>query len=329
MRFNLFARCARYFARTRLIAKARNRIKYPGLGISNSVNLDIHGNFIYGSGCGVGEGTNIIIPKNATLLLGDNCYVGRHVELGPSGHIQIGSDTSVQDRCIMLGDVTLGRYCSIAPNVYISSGQHYFDLMPSWLIKDQDKLVARDEKLLNVHSKPVVIEDDCWLGINVVVMAGVTIGKGAVIGANSVVTKDVEPYTVVAGAPAKVVKKRHDFVPPANINYASPNDWPYFYYGFEISQSSLEKYAAYKGIAAQKEFVLCLNASAGTSIHLSVRNIGSSECTLIYEGERMEVSNEMREIAFQINAVSKTKFRFSIESDHSNPLLVIQGARIL
>jgi acetyltransferase-like isoleucine patch superfamily enzyme len=329
MRFNLFARGARYCARTRLIAKARNRIKYPELGISNNVNLDIHGNFTYGSDCGVGEGTNIIIPKNAALLLGDNCYVGRHVELGPSGCIQIGSHTSVQDRCVMLGDVTLGRYCLIAPNVYISSGQHYFERMPSWLIKDQDKLVARDEELLNVHSKPVVIEDDCWLGINVVVMAGVTIGKGAVIGANSVVTKDVEPYTVMAGAPAKCIKKRLDFAPPDKISYANPHDWPYFYSGFEISQLSLEKYAAYEGIAVQKEFSVCLNGTVGTSIYLSVRNIGSSECTLIHEGERMEVSNEMREIAFQIDPVSKMKFRFSIESDHSNPLLVIQGARIL
>jgi acetyltransferase-like isoleucine patch superfamily enzyme len=328
MGLNLFARAARCFARTHLIAKIRNRAKYPGFGIPDNVNLDIHGDFAYGNGCGIGEGTNIIIPENATLLLGDNCYVGRHVELGPRGHIEIGSHTSVQDRCIMLGNVTLGRYCAIAPNVYISSGRHYFDLMPSWLIKDQDKWVANDKGLASIHSKPVIIEDDCWLGINVVVMSGVTIGKGAVVGANSVVTNDVEPYTVVAGAPAKFVKKRLDFVPPVNISYSNPHDWPYFYSGFEISQLSLEKYAVYEGIVAQKEFVICLNAAAGTSIHLSIRGIGSPECTLIYEGQRMKISNEMQEVRFQLDDVSKTKFHFSMQSDCSNSLVVVQGAWI-
>ena len=58
----------------------------------------------------------------------------------------------------------------------------------------------------NVNSRPIVIKDDVWIGMNVIILKGVTIGEGAIVGAGSVVTKDVPAWTVVAGNPAKVVK---------------------------------------------------------------------------------------------------------------------------
>ncbi len=58
------------------------------------------------------------------------------------------------------------------------------------------------------EEKPVVIEDDVWIGSRVTILPGVTIGRGSVVGAAAVVTKDVPPYSVVAGNPAKVVKTR-------------------------------------------------------------------------------------------------------------------------
>ena len=57
------------------------------------------------------------------------------------------------------------------------------------------------------YAKPVTIGNDCWFGANVVICPGVTIGEGAVVGANSTVTKDVPPYTIVVGNPAKVIKE--------------------------------------------------------------------------------------------------------------------------
>jgi acetyltransferase-like isoleucine patch superfamily enzyme len=60
----------------------------------------------------------------------------------------------------------------------------------------------------NTISKEVVIEDDVWLGYNVIVLPGVTIGKGSVIGAGSVVSKDIPPYSIAIGNPARVIKKR-------------------------------------------------------------------------------------------------------------------------
>jgi acetyltransferase-like isoleucine patch superfamily enzyme len=288
----------------------------------------VKGSFTYGSGCGIGVGSNILIPQHASLSFGDGCYIGRYVELGPIGYIKVGNDSSLQDRCILLGDVIIGRYCSLAPNIYISSGRHYFDLKPSWLIKDQDKLVASDKQLSDSHSKPVIVEDDCWLGINVVVMSGVTIGKGAVVGANSVVTKDVEPYTVVAGIPAKIIKRRLEFVPPIHIAYDNPNDWPYFYDGFEISKKSLEKYLVYEGVLAQNEFVICMDASSGNSIHLKIKCIGLNKCVLIFENQRKVVSNQFEEVVFEINEHSRKTSRFNMKIDINAAQLIVKEARI-
>lgn len=328
MELDFFVRLVRYFCTIPLITNILYKIKYPKVGISASANLNIHGHFIYGSGCGVGEGANLIIPEYATLTLGQDCYIGRYVELGPSGDIKIGSNTSIQDRSILLGNVIIGRYCTIAPNVYISSGRHYFDLMPPWLIKDQDKMAANDSSLIGQHSKQVVVEDDCWLGINVFVMSGVTIGKGAVIGANSVVTKNVDPYTIIAGVPAKLIKKRLDFIPLCSIKADLQNHLPYFYSGFEVTQLALDKYSKIGGIAAQGEFVVCLNAFEGSSIHLIVKKIDSIEVDLIHEGERMKVTHEMREISFRIDSTSKTMFRFFANVDNDNVSFIVQKAWI-
>lgn len=312
--------------RVRLISRWRSRMKYPGLGISNDVNFDIRGDFVYGAGSGIGAGSNVIIPERATLILGDGCYIGRYVELGPGGCIHIHNHTSIQDRCIFLGDVILSRYCTVAPNVYISSGRHYFDLQPTALITDQDCCVAQNNELLSAHSKPVLVEEDCWLGINVVVMAGVTIGKGAVIGANAVVTKDVAPYTVVAGVPARMIKKRLEFSPPRSIIHSNPNDRPYFYEGFEISEASLEKYAAYGGIATLSKFVLCLDASSGSSIHIVVRNTGSHKCVLTFGRQQKEISSQFEEVVFSNDEHSIRTSRFNMRTGASANKLIIQKA---
>jgi acetyltransferase-like isoleucine patch superfamily enzyme len=324
----LFNRLTSFFSEFRLVNRYRNRIKYPGIGIAYGAKLELLGDFFYGRDCGIGVGTNIIIQKHATLKVGDDCYIGRYVEIGPGGYIEIGSHTSIQDRSIFLGDVSIGRYCTIAPNVYISSGRHYFDLQPSLLIKDQDVLAVRDKELSVAHTKSVVVEDDCWLGINVVVMSGIVIGKGVVVGANSVVTKDIAPYSVVAGAPAKVIKKRLNFAPPRNIIYDRPNDLPYFYSGFEVSQSSLDKYASYGGIAAQSEFVLCLDVSLGTTIHILTKNIDSQICTLTYGDQRRQLSDQFQEEVFKINDFSRKTHRFCMQTDSSNALLIIEKAWI-
>jgi acetyltransferase-like isoleucine patch superfamily enzyme len=291
--------CLKYFSRFGPFEKAYKKIKYPGLRLANGVNFSLCGSFKYGADCGLGEGTNIIVSEGSELVLGEDCFVGRYVELGATGRMSIGSHTSIQDRCIFVGDVTVGRYCLISLNVMLGSGRHYFELMPSWLIRDQDNFSMHQKDLLPARSSPVVIEDDCWLGINTVVMPGVTVGKGAVVGAGAVVVRDVEPYTVVAGAPAREVNKRLHFAPPRRITFSSERDWPYFYSGFEMSQAEMQESSTLGGIAAREEFVLCLDASTGTSVRVVAKSIQSSECTITIGAQCREVSSEFREMSFE------------------------------
>ena len=110
------------------------------------------------------------------------------------GHnIRIGKNVWIQQGCTFMdrGGITIGDNVFIAPKVNLVTLNHSLD--PAL----RSATVA----------KPIVIEDGVWIGINSTVLQGVTIGKNSVVGANSVVTRDVPPNTVVAGNPAKFVKK--------------------------------------------------------------------------------------------------------------------------
>jgi acetyltransferase-like isoleucine patch superfamily enzyme len=94
------------------------------------------------------------------------------------------------------GGIEIGEGVRIASNVAVNSVDHRFD--------DPDEFIYKQGF---VCSK-IVIEDDVWIGANACIHKGVTIGKGSVIGGGSVVTKDIPPYSVAVGVPAKVIKKR-------------------------------------------------------------------------------------------------------------------------
>jgi acetyltransferase-like isoleucine patch superfamily enzyme len=317
------SRCLRLAARLGPLRRAADTLRYPGLRVARGVNLQVAGQFSYGAGCGIGEGSNILVPSQALLLLGSECYIGRHVELGPGGRIEIGADTSLQDRCILLGEVKVGRYCRFAPNVFISSGQHYFDLQPTWLIRDQDEQAGRDPRLSAAHNARVTVEDDCWIGINTVVMRGTTVGKGAIVGAGSIVTADVAPYTVVAGTPAKVIRRRLEFDPPRRLHHANQQHWPYFYSGFEMSQAALREFSALGGIAVLGEFELSLDTSAPGALHLVARTTDGSQGELLVEGQRRGVGSEFSQLVFDGGAVPRR-----IRGQVRGPGVVVQEAWI-
>lgn len=145
---------------------------------------------------------------------------------------EIGGFTYTNYNCFIRAD-KIGRYCSIAPNVSVGMGEHFFesiststvfDLNPgerlyrfSGLGNDKEfvqtiheghqrlKLGKRRKMAGGVH-----IGNDVWIGTGAIILAGISIGDGAVIAAGSVVTKDVEPYAIVGGTPAKLLKKRFD-----------------------------------------------------------------------------------------------------------------------
>jgi len=246
-------------------------------------------NLVKGENCIIDPSSIITTAGKGEIVLDGNNYVGRNVELGTTGKIEIGTNTSIQDRCIILGDVEIGNFCTFAPNVYISSGKHYYDHKPYLYIKDQAELVANDKTLSQAHSKKVTIGDDCWLGINSVIMAGLTIGRGCIIGANAVVTKDLEPFSVVGGAPAKLIKKRLTFEAKNSLKFDNENDLPNFYKGFFIDQKSLKDNKSLDGIVASGNFTFYL--TPGKKIVITVKKIVTTTVTLVYNSKEMKIEN--------------------------------------
>ncbi len=125
------------------------------------------------------------VDKSITLLPPFYVDYGRH--------IKIGNGCFIQQCCTFFGrgGITLGQDVFVGPKVNIITINH-----------DSDP-----ENRSATYGRPVVIEDKVWIGINATILPGVRVGYGAIIGANSVVTKDVPPMTVVVGNPAKVVKE--------------------------------------------------------------------------------------------------------------------------
>lgn len=106
---------------------------------------------------------------------------------------------------------TIGSFCSIAPGARIGSMNHpyrFISTHPFLYDKSFSFVTENNKEVINDGAKSVVIEDDVWVGLNAIVLPGVTIGRGAIVGAGSVVTKNVPPYSIVAGSPAKIIKKR-------------------------------------------------------------------------------------------------------------------------
>lgn len=264
------------------------------MSIHPRANLEIRGRFDYGTGVALAEGCNLIVPEGTTLRLGDRCYVGRYAELSPSGTIEIGDRTSIQDRSIMVGDVTLGRYCLLSLNVLMTSGVHYFDRWPHLLIRDQDLRVMADPALAAAHSRRITVDDDCWFGMNSVVSPGVHVARGCVVGANAVVTRDLPPYSVAVGAPARVIRRRLDFRPPSHIDWREPLHYPYFYAGFRLAED--ERRAARDGLVAHANFAVWL--APGGEIRLRVRAGGVSPIRVESQGESHTVGKEWTECRY-------------------------------
>lgn len=101
--------------------------------------------------------------------------------------------------------VIIGSYCSIGPGVlFLLGGEHPISSISTYPFKVN---VFGEKK--EAHCKgSIIVEDDVWIGANVIICSGVKIGRGAVLAAGSVVTKDVAPYSVVGGNPAKIIKYR-------------------------------------------------------------------------------------------------------------------------
>jgi lipopolysaccharide transport system ATP-binding protein len=122
--------------------------------------------------------------------------------------------------------LSIGKFCSIAENVHIIvDGNH----RPDWVAMYPFSMVLNNDFRDNGHPEGkgnMVIGNDVWIGMNVTIVPGVSIGYGAVVGAGSVVTHDVLPYEIVAGAPACHIKFRFNDRQRGNMLSIKWWDWP-------------------------------------------------------------------------------------------------------
>ncbi len=151
------------------------------------------------------------------LMVGDDCILKcRVVFESAGGLVTIGDGTFINADTTLISrhHIAIGNHVTIAWGcVLYDHNSHSLDFrdrrtdqvtqLQDWASGDW----AKNKEWANVESAPITICDDAWLGFDVVVLKGVTIGRGAVVGARSVVTRDVPAWTVAAGNPARVVRR--------------------------------------------------------------------------------------------------------------------------
>ena len=122
--------------------------------------------------------------------------------------INLGDYSYVSGPRTFIEDARIGKYCSIARQVIIGVSSHNYNWVTTSPIITSKSYGFIAEDVKEPQKAPPVIGNDVWIGMNTIVMRGVTIGNGAIIAAGSVVTKDIEPYSVVAGVPARHLRYR-------------------------------------------------------------------------------------------------------------------------
>ena len=193
----------------RAIKNVAKRILCLARGVSASgINAYIAPRAIVKRGRKIALGDNVVVERGVMLwvdaersyiTVGDDSYLSSHSILNTfDGWITLGSNCTVNSYAILYGHggLQIGNDVRIAPQVMIMPMNHIF-ADPSVSVRKQ-----------GIEAQGIVIEDDVWLGAGAVVLDGVTIGKGSIIGAGAVVSKNIPPYSVAVGVPAKVKKKR-------------------------------------------------------------------------------------------------------------------------
>ncbi|MDJ0518065.1 MAG: acyltransferase [Trichodesmium sp. MO_231.B1] len=187
----------------RVLRRLIYRIFFAELGASACIRTDVE--FVGTERIKIGKLISLhrgvrmrCLIKNSSINIGDKVTLDKGVDIKANyQEIEIGDYSYIGPyACLSGGSIKIGKNCLIASHSGIYANNHTF----------ADPLVnIREQKS---SFKGIVIEEDCWLGSGVRVVDGVKIGKGSVIGAGAVVTKDIPPYSIAVGVPAKVISKR-------------------------------------------------------------------------------------------------------------------------
>ena len=162
------------------VKQLTNESLFPHVSFGNNVQIIGVKNLEIGEGSCVGDDTwlNICLrDEKLRMKLGKCVLVGRQSVISTAGYLEIGD------------------YCVLAPRVYVADANHIYE--------DIRKPILQQGV---TPGRSVIVEENCWLGINSVISGHITIGRGSVIGANAVVTKDAPPFCVVVGNPGQIIK---------------------------------------------------------------------------------------------------------------------------
>lgn len=146
------------------------------------------------------------IKLNKKNLITRKVAIGKNVSIGDYSYIN-----SSYTWTIIESNTTIGKYCSIGPGVSIGYGNHDYTKISThpFLYNTEYGFVSKSSALSDDRDN-TIIGNDVWIGANANIKRGIIIGDGAIIAMNAVVTKDVPPYAIVAGVPAKIIKYRFD-----------------------------------------------------------------------------------------------------------------------
>ena len=168
---------------TKIFFSKARLIRFP-FDIRNANFINLGENMTTGFGCRIEAFPEKLDTNSKVLNFGNNVQLNDYVHIAARGSVTIGNNVLMASK-IFVTDIVHGNYSEFDPN---SSP----DIFPS---------------LRPLTSKPVIIEDNVWLGEFVSILPGVTIGKGSIIGANSVVSKDIPENVIAVGSPARPIKK--------------------------------------------------------------------------------------------------------------------------
>ena len=174
------------------------RQRRAGNRVSFSAYIKAHENISLGTGCKIHADASVDASRSAGVSLGDKVTLNRFAYVqGGNGGVRLGNRVEINNFSIIngTGGVDIGDDTLVGPGVRIISYQHRHALAAT--IRSQA-----------VDALPIRIGRDCWLGANCVILAGVSIGDGAVVAAGAVVREDVPAQAIVAGVPATVKKFR-------------------------------------------------------------------------------------------------------------------------
>jgi len=169
------------FIRTKFIASNARLIRFP-FKMRGHSHIKLGDNFTSGVGCRI-DAFPIQGKEGLCLTIGNDVQINDYVHIAS------------------INSVTIGNNVLMASKIYISDHDHGFYGQEG---RHDSPMIPPNERELS--NKPVRIEDNVWIGQSVSVLKGVTIGFGSIIGANSVVTKDIPPHCIALGSPAKVIR---------------------------------------------------------------------------------------------------------------------------